>query len=124
MQLSLALILLITGCIRAQFDQIPVLGGINEVNDVDDESIRDTLLEVAQYGASRIAIKRMPNLPSSRPVNYAIIRVISAKTQVVAGNFNSDQVSTFYCLKLKKFFSTNKKRHELFYSNENKRLFM
>ena len=96
MQLSLALILLIAGCIRAQFNQIPpLLGGINEVNDVDDESIRDTLLDVAQYGASRIAIKRMPNLASSRPVNYAIIRVISAKTQVVAGNFNVDLVSIF-----------------------------
>ena len=87
MQLSLALILLIAGCFPAQFEKIPPSDGdIKEVNDVDDESIRDTLLDIAQYGARRIAFKRMTNLGSSRPVNYAIIRVISAKTQVVAGN--------------------------------------
>jgi hypothetical protein len=86
MQMNLALIMLIFGCACAQFNPTPpLLGGISDVSDVDDESIRDSLIEIAQFGANRIGLKRVNNLTSSKPLNYTILRVISAKTQVVAG---------------------------------------
>jgi len=93
MKSNLIFITILVAYAQAQFNQLPpLLGGINEVSDVDDESIRDTLVDIAQYGANRIAVKRMANLTSSKPLSYTILRVISAKTQVVAGNLNESFV--------------------------------
>ena len=85
---TVLIFLFIVGSVFTQLGAPGAPGGIMDI-DTEDSSIRSTLYDLAQYGADKIAMQRMSNM--SRPItgdkalNYSIIRVVSARTQVVAG---------------------------------------
>jgi hypothetical protein len=67
----------------------PLVGGYKTL-DVEDEKVRPILYDIATFSVDKIAEQRMAEqlaqgIQAVKPLKYSLIRVVAAKSQVVAG---------------------------------------